>query len=90
MNKPTIEGIFADSEMKSITGEDLHGKILILNPTLVAPQYQQRKYLLWQARGGFGCHASAAGRAVFATCLGDKEEARWNRSDFMAEFIGTV
>ncbi|MDE7262168.1 MAG: hypothetical protein K2N78_08960, partial [Oscillospiraceae bacterium] len=37
---------------------------------------------LWLAEGGFGCSPTASGRAVYATCLGDGEQTRWNREDF--------
>ena len=37
---------------------------------------------LWLAEGGFGCSPTASGRAVYATCLGDGEQTRWNRTDF--------
>ena len=35
------------------------------------------------AEGGFGCSPTASGRAVYATCLGDGEQKRWNRADFI-------
>lgn len=41
---------------------------------------------IWYATRGFGCSPTASGRAVYATCLGDGEKTRWNRSDF----IGTL
>ena len=33
--------------------------------------------------GGFGSHAGASGRGVFATCLSDGEKTRWNRENFV-------
>ena len=35
------------------------------------------------AEGGFGCSPNASGRVVYATCLGDGEHTRWDRSDFV-------
>ena len=46
-------------------------------------EYWTPENQLWLCTGGFGSHPRARGRAVYATCLGDGEEARWNRSDFL-------
>lgn len=79
---------FTPKEQKSITHQDLEGKILILNPNRVSGGYRNRPNLLWIARGGFGCSPDCAGRAVFAQCLANQEQARWDRHDFVAEFQG--
>ena len=71
-------------EIKSndITDVDLDGKIIVLKEGILDEQYQAIGYRLHRASGGFGCSPSAIGRAVFAKCLGDGEDARWSRSDF--------
>lgn len=35
------------------------------------------------AHDGFGCTPGAIGRSIRCTCLGDGEETRWNRTDFI-------
>ena len=47
---------------------------MALNEEYWSPENQ-----LWLATGGFGCDPNASGRAVYATCLYDGEETRWNR-----------
>ena len=44
--------------------------------------YKYPDYQMFLASGGFGCSPTSSGRAVYATCLGDGEKTRWNRSDF--------
>lgn len=61
---------------------DYKGKVLILSPDTLRESYWDPRSQLWLAESGFGCAPHARGQAVFATCLGDGEEARWNRSDF--------
>lgn len=61
---------------------DYKGKVLILSPDTLRESYWDPRNQLWLAEGGFGCAPHARGQAVFATCLGDGEETRWNRSDF--------
>ena len=35
------------------------------------------------AQSGFGCSPTARGRSILCTCLGDGEQTRWNRNDFI-------
>lgn len=66
-----------DPSSLDYTGRVLLLKASVLKESCLIPQNQ-----LWYAEHGFGCSPTASGRAVFATCLGDGERARWNRADF--------
>lgn len=59
------------------------GKVLVMSPYTLKESYWAQENQLWLATGGFGCSPTAAGRAVFAVCLGDGEQTRWNREDFI-------
>ena len=63
--------------------QDFTGKVLILRPDRLKDECWNPQNQVWYGQGGFGCSPAARGRAVYATCLGDGEEARWNREDFM-------
>lgn len=62
---------------------DYQGRILVLSPDVLKESCLTPKDQLWLCTGGFGAHAGASGRAVFATNLADGEKSRWNRSDFI-------
>jgi hypothetical protein len=62
---------------------DFEGKVVVLSPDVLKESCWSQRDQLWLATGGFGCRSSGSGRAVFATCLGDGEETRWNRTDFV-------
>lgn len=62
--------------------QDYTGKVLVLSTDTLRESCWDPRNMLWLAEGGFGCSPTSSGRAVYATCLGDGEKTRWNRSDF--------
>lgn len=62
---------------------DCTDMILVLDFSALNPQYCESKYQLWRATGGFGTKNYTIGTAVFAKCLYDSDENRWNRNDFI-------
>lgn len=75
--------LFDRSHCNSMTGQDLEGKVLVMNPMTLKESCWSQKNQLWLATGGFGCRPTAVGRAVYAACLGDGEQTRWDRGDFI-------
>ena len=62
---------------------NVEGKGLVLSPDALKENAWSQEHQLWLATGGFGCDPKASGRAIYATCLGNGEETRWNREDFV-------
>ena len=63
------------------TGESLRGKLIILRPTSLAPEYRTADCQLGFATGGFGCTSSGGGRAVYFEELYSGERCRWDMTD---------
>lgn len=63
--------------------QDYTGKVLVISLDVLRESCWDPRNQLWLAEHGFGCSPTASGRAVYATCLGDGEKARWNRADFI-------
>ena len=63
-------------------GLDYTGRVLVMSPNTLRESCWNPRNQLWLAEGGFGCSPTASGQAVYATCLGDGEQTRWNRTDF--------
>lgn len=63
--------------------QSYEGKVLVLSPDTLKEECWSQQNQLWLCTGGFGSRPNARGRAVFATCLGDGEQTRWNREDFV-------
>ena len=71
--------------------QDYSGKVLVLSPNTLKEEYWSPENQLWLAQSGFGCSPTARGRSILCVCLGDGEQTRWNRNDFVgvlkAEFL---
>ena len=59
------------------------GRVLVLSPDTLKESCWTPQNQLWLAHDGFGCTPGAIGRSIRCTCLGDGEETRWNRTDFI-------
>ena len=62
---------------------DYEGKVLVLSLGTLKESCWSPQNQLWLAHDGFGCSPTAIGRSIRCTCLGDGEETRWNRADFL-------
>ncbi len=62
--------------------QDYTGKVLILSSNTLRESCWEPRNQLWYGEGGFGCSPTANGCAVYATCLGDGEQTRWDCADF--------
>ena len=65
------------------SGLDYTGRVLVLSPDTLKESCWSTRNQLWVGETGFGCSPTASGRAVYATCLGDGEQTRWDRADFI-------
>ena len=62
---------------------NVQGRVLIMKPSTLKESCWSQQDQLWLAENGFGCDPNSSGRAIYAICLGDGEQARWNREDFI-------
>ena len=77
-------GLFGPEHcVNSEKGLDYTGKVLVLSPNTLKESCWSPLNQLWLGETGFGCSPTASGRAVYTTCLGDGEQTRWNRADFI-------
>lgn len=63
--------------------ESLTGKLIIIAPSSLAPEYRTADCQLGFATGGFGCNPNAGGRAVYFKELYSGQECRWNIGDVL-------
>jgi hypothetical protein len=79
-NKQTDINIITPEQCNPVSDYDsLVGKVVVRRLDTLKREYQSDRNQLYLATGGNGTRAGAMGNAVFAFCLGDKEECRIER-----------
>ena len=72
----TIDDCIPDSR-----NGDYEGKLVVIRADILQRDKQTADYQLCRATVGFGCKASAGGRAVFCQTVFDNREMRYDRTD---------
>jgi|GEM_PF-159112 len=63
--------------------ENLEGKLVIINPKALSPEFRTASRQLKIAKSGFGCASDSRGSAVFCEDLYSGKESRLERSDIL-------
>ena len=61
--------------------EDIKGKLVVIKPEVLSPEYRSMEHQLGICRGGFGSRPGSSGTAVFIDKLFNGETSRFERSD---------
>jgi len=69
------------ADCQSIKDENLEGRVVVIKPEVLAPEYQSIDYQLALVTGGFGASPTARGRAVYCKDLIEGKTTQWSRSD---------
>lgn len=65
--------------------KSIEGKVIVIRPEVLLPEYQTADRQLWLCTGGFGSYANSRGTACYCTNLYSGKECRWNRADVLGE-----
>lgn len=82
LNIPYIVLTEADC-IRADYSQNLNGKIIVINPDVLKPEYRRSDRQIYLVTGGFGASGNSRGRAVFCTNLYTGERTRYNREDIL-------
>lgn len=85
---PIIQGIdvtpFQKHDCKPVSyADDINGKIVVIKPDVLRPEYQRSTNQLKLCTGGFGASPNSRGSACFCMDLYTGKTSRFERSDVM-------
>lgn len=88
LSGPKIQGI--DNSPITMEGctplehsDDLHGKIIVIRPEVLRPEYRRATSQLKLCTGGFGAYPHSRGTAVYCTELYSGRSGRYERRDVL-------
>lgn len=65
--------------------ENINGKIVAIDSSVLRPEYQRADRQLYIVTGGFGAEANSRGNAVFCQNIYDGSKTRYERYDILGE-----
>lgn len=74
--------LWKPEQMESHLGQNLIGRVLVVDPSVLKDPYKTSDNQLFLAQGGNGCDPRALGTKVFGTFLNDGERSFLYRTDF--------
>lgn len=88
LSKPKIQGInnspiTAEGCTPISYDDDLHGKVIVIKPEVLRPEYRRAISQLKPCTGGFGAYPHSRGSAVFCTEIYTGRQSRFERRDVL-------
>ena len=78
------ETVLTKNDCVSINdGDSIAGKVIVLNPDVLRPEYRRQSHQLLLCTGGFGSQPNARGRTCFCINLLDGKDTSWWRQDVL-------
>lgn len=88
LSTPKMQGI--DNSLITAEGctpisydDDLHGKVIVIKPEVLRPEYRRATSQLKLCTGGFGAYPHSRGSAVFCTEIYTGRQSRFERRDIL-------
>lgn len=88
LSTPKIQGIdnapiTAESCTPVSYDDDLHGKVIVIKPEVLRPEYRRATSQVKLCTGGFGASPHSRGTAVYCTEIYSGRQARFERQDIL-------
>lgn len=80
-----LQVITDDMCNKDVFSENMEGKILVVKPEVLRPEYRTASHQIIRCTGGNGASPTARGRAVFCDVCFSGSRTRFDRTDILGE-----
>lgn len=80
-----MEMITSDTQGLTPLSNNIQGKVVVINHTLLDRNHHQPRFQLIKVTGGFGTQSGALGRSVFGIHIADGRDAQVTRHDLVGE-----